>query len=89
MSHEGVVWCGPSIEGWLGAPLQAGQVGVFAILCRPIDLGSLALYAALFLVTLLLLTGFLTVPLQEKSLNHSLEEVVHLLPWCGGNLRII
>lgn len=76
MSHECVVWRGPSIEGWLGAPLQAGKIRVFAILCRPIDLGSLALYAAFFLVTLLLLTSFLTVPLGGCGFACSSDDVL-------------
>lgn len=76
MSHECVVWWSPSIEGWLGAPLQAGKIWIFTLLCRPVDLGRLALDAARFLLTLLLLTGFLTVSLSGCGFACSSDDVL-------------
>ena len=44
--------------------MQAGEVRVLALLCRPGELGGLPLYTALFFLTLFLLTCFFTVPLS-------------------------
>ncbi|MDF0676893.1 MAG: hypothetical protein P0120_21545 [Nitrospira sp.] len=58
------------------APLQAGEVRVFALLRRPIELGSLPLYTALFFVALFLQTCFLTVPLCGCGFACSSDDVL-------------
>ena len=57
--------------------MQAGEVRVFfAFLCRPVELGGLPLFTARFLITLFLLTRFLTVPLSTCGLACSCDDAL-------------
>ncbi len=67
---------GPSIKRGLRTPLQAGEVRVFTLLRRSVELGGLPLCATLFLVALFLLTSFLTVPLSGCSFACSSDDAL-------------
>lgn len=56
--------------------MQAGEIRVFALLRRPVELGGLSLFTALFFVTLFLPTRFLTVPLSGCSFACSCDDAL-------------
>lgn len=62
--------------------MQAGEVRVLALLCRPVDPSGFPLHPALFFVTLFLLTCLLAVTLCVSRFTCGSDGALLSRSWC-------